>query len=73
MRSLTEWKGVALLLKLIEWLDLVDQVLRREVVQLVGWLSVTEHHDQGSVKKLRTVDFNLICEGVPRELSDVTF
>jgi hypothetical protein len=71
-RSLTEGQWVALLLILVQRLDLLDQVVRWEVLQLVGRLGVAEDHDEGPVEKLAAVDFDLVCERVPRELRDVS-
>ena len=42
-------------------------------MQLVRWLCVAEDHNQWSIEKLRTVDFDLICKGIARELSAVSF
>ena len=37
-------------------------------MQLVGWLSVAEDHHEGAIEELGAVDFDLIGEGVAREL-----
>jgi hypothetical protein len=37
-------------------------------VQFVGWLGVAEDHHQGPIEELGAVDFDLVGEGVAREL-----
>ena len=42
-------------------------------MELVRRLSVAKDNDEGPIEKLRAVDLDLVCEGVPRELSNVPF
>lgn len=42
-------------------------------MELVRWLGIAENHYKGSVEELGAVDLDLVGEGVPRELRDVTF
>ena len=69
----TEGQWVTLLLHLIQWLYLVNQVVRWEVVQLVRRLSVAEHYYERTIEELRAVDFDLIGECVSWELCYVSF
>ena len=48
----TEGQWVALLLELVQRLDLIDQVVRGEVVQLVGRLSIAEDYDERAIEEL---------------------
>ena len=68
----TEGQCVALLLQLVQWLNFVNEVIRRKVMQLIRWLSVTEDDYEWTVEELRAVNFDLISECVSRELCYVS-
>ena len=61
------------MLELVQRLNLIDQVIRWEVVQLVWRLSVAEDDYQGTVKELGAVNFNLVGKCVSWELCYVSF
>ena len=68
----TEGQRVALLLQLVQWFYLVDQVVWWEVVQLVRRLGITKDYYEWSVEELRAVNFDLIGKCVSRELCYVS-
>ena len=44
-REHTEWQWITLLLHLVEWVNLVEQVLGREVVQPIRGIRIAKHND----------------------------
>lgn len=71
-KKLTKWQRVALLFQLVQWFNLIYEVIGRKVVQLIRRLCVAEDNYEGPVEKLRAVDFDLICERVAGELCNVS-
>lgn len=70
---LTKGQRVTFLFDLIEWLDLFNQKVRREVVQFVRRLGIAKDHDKGPVEEFGAINFDLVCERVPGELLNVSF